>query len=535
MKIESFFIRGFKSIEEIHLDLENKDNVLIGKNGTGKTQILQAIDLFFNHKDADELMNNWQNKRITLSSKLNLNKTEATNIFGITGAKFVKNTTNIYDIRIVINNKTISYSIDEKDCSNDLSIQIFTRLRKYLVVHFIKINSHYIDDYSEFIEKITDKNNSADVLDQEITKNIRSTVDENLTVYSKIDYSYKLEFGNGEFSTDHLNLNSGNLKSNFIQFSINAFKDLQKQKRKLFLLIDEFDIHFHPQLQIRKYQEIINEKNLLGSLITTHSRELIDSLLIKQVHLLEGGKCLNVNLEALPVIINDTKVNGKLLFSDYTIFVEGKTDEYFFEKLINHKIMDDLIDFNIEVCCLQGCNNASKLDEFLKENKLKNNLFLLDQDKLRPFKVHSETTDDLINQISMKFNLPASDLKNYFTSNNFKLQKKGFKIMKKNLPTFSKKKGVSSVRHFYNEYDLEIDLVRKIKCRNSIIKILKINNSSIESILQQHSEGRLSIKKNIFSITDDIFSKQNLEIGDLPTVYGEILEKIRKDLAPMTN
>ncbi len=42
-KIREIIIRNFKSIHEIRLDLQNGVNVLIGKNGSGKTNILEAI------------------------------------------------------------------------------------------------------------------------------------------------------------------------------------------------------------------------------------------------------------------------------------------------------------------------------------------------------------------------------------------------------------------------------------------------------------------------------------------------------------
>ncbi len=42
-KIRKIIIRNFKSIHDIRLDLQNGVNVLIGKNGSGKTNILEAI------------------------------------------------------------------------------------------------------------------------------------------------------------------------------------------------------------------------------------------------------------------------------------------------------------------------------------------------------------------------------------------------------------------------------------------------------------------------------------------------------------
>ncbi len=47
MKLETVRIRRFRSVEEVTLDAIGELNVLIGKNNSGKSNILFAIDSFF--------------------------------------------------------------------------------------------------------------------------------------------------------------------------------------------------------------------------------------------------------------------------------------------------------------------------------------------------------------------------------------------------------------------------------------------------------------------------------------------------------
>ena len=48
MKIQKIIIKGFKNLEDFKLDTKgNKTTVLIGNNGTGKSNILEAISAIF--------------------------------------------------------------------------------------------------------------------------------------------------------------------------------------------------------------------------------------------------------------------------------------------------------------------------------------------------------------------------------------------------------------------------------------------------------------------------------------------------------
>ena len=50
MSIARLFIKNFRLFEVIDLDLNKKDLLIIGHNGSGKTSILEAINLLISRK-----------------------------------------------------------------------------------------------------------------------------------------------------------------------------------------------------------------------------------------------------------------------------------------------------------------------------------------------------------------------------------------------------------------------------------------------------------------------------------------------------
>ncbi len=57
MKLKSLKIRNYRNLNKIDLDFKNI-NVFIGKNNAGKSNVLRAIDLFFNWFDSQDIEKN---------------------------------------------------------------------------------------------------------------------------------------------------------------------------------------------------------------------------------------------------------------------------------------------------------------------------------------------------------------------------------------------------------------------------------------------------------------------------------------------
>ena len=58
MKLQKVYIKNFRGIKEVFIDLQGKNNLLIGDNGCCKTTILEAVDLCFNGKlEQEDLYN----------------------------------------------------------------------------------------------------------------------------------------------------------------------------------------------------------------------------------------------------------------------------------------------------------------------------------------------------------------------------------------------------------------------------------------------------------------------------------------------
>jgi putative ATP-dependent endonuclease of the OLD family len=48
MKIKSIHIKNYRLLKDFKLDLEDELSLVLGKNNTGKTSILSALDKFIN-------------------------------------------------------------------------------------------------------------------------------------------------------------------------------------------------------------------------------------------------------------------------------------------------------------------------------------------------------------------------------------------------------------------------------------------------------------------------------------------------------
>lgn len=67
-------IEGFRSVEKLELTDCGNFNVLIGRNNTGKSNILSAIQGFFSHINAKSIVTSPSNigRRINFYGKINL-------------------------------------------------------------------------------------------------------------------------------------------------------------------------------------------------------------------------------------------------------------------------------------------------------------------------------------------------------------------------------------------------------------------------------------------------------------------------------
>jgi AAA15 family ATPase/GTPase len=60
MRLKSISIQNFKSLEEESIKHPSELNVFVGKNNSGKSNILKAIDLFFNSSTRTQYQKNWE-------------------------------------------------------------------------------------------------------------------------------------------------------------------------------------------------------------------------------------------------------------------------------------------------------------------------------------------------------------------------------------------------------------------------------------------------------------------------------------------
>lgn len=131
MKINEIIIKNFKSIKFLRFEMHKKGNplsytnILIGKNGSGKSNILEAISL------PDRELNNNQDF-LKLSNKHT--KDERLEI--------------LYDLNLTANHNHIGYILKETSMPNELAKQItFQRFIRHTILEHGKTSFQYDVDY----------------------------------------------------------------------------------------------------------------------------------------------------------------------------------------------------------------------------------------------------------------------------------------------------------------------------------------------------------------------------------------------------
>ena len=117
MKLHSFRIQNYKSIKDSGICyVENEITIFAGKNGSGKSNILEALSKFSNHKfDFNEDNYNYDVEKPIITNEYKLDENEINQIENTYKVKIEKYVTISLDTK---NNDKFYYNID---CSIDFS------------------------------------------------------------------------------------------------------------------------------------------------------------------------------------------------------------------------------------------------------------------------------------------------------------------------------------------------------------------------------------------------------------------------------
>lgn len=233
--------------EKMHLFAENglvfdksflfhNKNLLIGKNGAGKTRFLKSLETYYNE-------NNSENSTVlTLYfPEINFNSDEQYPI-GLYDAIFEKEKIGHGDF-LKIASKDCIFLID--DIYNSMSIRA-TKTQKRLQQDFQRLNKYFNDLFGA---ELNSQRNNGDIT---IIKHIKDVPDRQVPIKQAIK-----EFSPGELMLFYV--------------SILVFYLDHLTEKELILIIDEPELHLHPKALIAFMEMLMNSKAISQLWVASHS------------------------------------------------------------------------------------------------------------------------------------------------------------------------------------------------------------------------------------------------------------------------
>lgn len=360
MYIKSFNVQNFKTLKDFSINFEKDYNIIIGKNNTGKSNILKLLDKVFTEECIFE-------------------KTDITTI----------NNTERVKPEFKINTSIDTYEKKKNRyyLQGNKSIVNYDTFKRELN----KIKIIYIDiqkEYDELIQTVVNKYNKfEDVLkityDSQINIDFSDVMGEGNNIFMKDESIYIID----QYSeTSHIeNKSSGVQRVALIVCLINLFK-IEKALFKYVLLIDEPEGNLHVKAQKKMFDLLIDFSKYHQVIISSHSTIFMQNIDFEAVNYVDRKKkngtfIDNENLgvknfkkirESLGLEISDT-----LFLNNEIVAVEGLSDvilhEYIYERLNPNN--NQYTFFTIE-----GANNAIQNIIALKQILNKEITIILDHD-----------------------------------------------------------------------------------------------------------------------------------------------------------
>lgn len=383
MKIKSIQIKRYRSIINLKLDLDSLEHMttICGANNAGKTNVLRAINLFFNPKDykaSEDCPNHkfYGSRGGKVYPEITLDFEDSSIIYRITKTFDLEGVSNVKGEKIISrSNKTnlderfiesfeskISFffipsiNISFPELINNLIEEIYDL--EYSKARFSGLKSELKESFDNYI------NGMVDVLN-ELASEINPTFqefNENWEVGCEFASDVKkfrdlisndVDFFFNDKSNRNIEAKGSGLQR--LGFILMHSRILSKIKNKqTILLIDEPDIYLHQGLQkkLKIHLEKLCPKSQI--ILTSHSPVFIDSYHLRNTFLLDleiGEKIyyqrskkefypLNTCLVDIEKSTGSQKIREYLgieldeyeLLSDYNIMVEGDSDKKFIEE-----------------------------------------------------------------------------------------------------------------------------------------------------------------------------------------------------------
>ena len=559
--IKKLKIQNFKSIENETIEFKKGLNILVGPNNTGKTNIVEAIDLLLGdvylpnfEPTTDHFFNGEEGREIIIEAILGGDQNELEEITGGSTQqipvrfKYSKQDGGCFEIfkngewkRKY--NKPFGYYWDLEKKLFFLRVKSLRNIMeiapirwksplKYFKEMIIKKDSEEkikqvvgaINDAKNRLMEIKEVQNIiSDLL--KISKDQTDIKDISLspasTKYSDILNEMKILIDDGYISeVSKKGLGTQNL------IIISLFRVMAKyirdeEKKSIIYGIDEPEIGLHPHSQRQLIFSLTNLSEYSQVIVTTHSGHLLDITKINNIIRIgkEDNRTkryeINFTSEEKRILETHGRNLEEIFFAKRGLVVEGDTEEGFFPEA-SKKIQENDENYSFDYNSVSVINGQGEtIWFFLRLLKGFNIPFvvLVDKDKLRDKNSFLEKL--------VKINLIEKELEEFKKSNEKNLRKalKAQNIFV--LPPFEKMISENSNENTLNKVINAIKFVKKhwgyeIESRNSEIDSTDLK-TKVFKLLKKNKKWRIG--KAI---------AQELEHNEIPNAYIEIIKRVSK-------
>lgn len=369
MEIEKLRIKNYRSIGDSKDILFTKLFSFIGKNNTGKSSILKAIQVLFGKKDIsiDDFHNNSQeNIEIEATLKNFQDNEKYKDLLNKDGRVYIKY------IAKKDNENNISQEYYLNDFSEDKKLKTNPfpkKLPEILVIEDIRnprgeatgAKGSYLNKLISQIEGIIEtqserigslknelqslRQSMIDDISDSVTEKFKEIMnDDNLKVQilpqADLSYSYDAKVSsNNRNNINILSCGTG-WQSVYILSLLETYAEKAKNNDAI-LLVEEPEVYLHPELQRRMFSVLRDIAEINQVIYTTHSPIMICDLWLKEsVKVIKLDEKGNTSINELKIeeVINELGIKYEDVFnSSVVIFVEGESDKLFFGKIIKKR------------------------------------------------------------------------------------------------------------------------------------------------------------------------------------------------------
>lgn len=301
--IDFLHIKNYKNLKNLELENLGKVNLVVGKNNTGKTSLLEAISLFVTNGKYAQIVKILTNREFKLNSNFENNLNSIASLFNNREIKnddsnFIEITNKIDTIQLKIvkyseiednNGSKIKSLVNDKESFNiEYKIGFIVKKNEKIFIHEIDRNTRFylINDNKENLQYINSR--GFNINNGLLFDNIALTEKENYVIETlqilepNIERLTFVEYQNERKAVIKLKNNEKIMPLSIMGDGINRILSIilsLVNAENGYLLIDEFEngLHYSVQEKLWKIVFYLSEKLNVQVFVTTHSNDCIHS------------------------------------------------------------------------------------------------------------------------------------------------------------------------------------------------------------------------------------------------------------------